>query len=230
MVNGEARRYHSRAMKYAALLLLSACFALAAPVTALADQDATFKGPTSSSENAFVKAIQADLMQRYPTAADAEKAGYVRYTSEDHTGAISYANMQWASQDIKHPSQLWYDKNGNLLGADYSVLYAKGMARPVLWGVNPGRWVEFDAHMHYVTKDASTGKMTYDGWTWDKDFVAAGGSIAQPNAATLVAMKKVTDAGTVVTLFHFPAVWDLIVWVKPNSNGAFADKNPAVTP
>jgi len=35
----------------------------------------------------------------FPMAADAEKAGYVRYTSVDDTGAISYANCNWESAD-----------------------------------------------------------------------------------------------------------------------------------
>lgn len=200
------------------------------PGSVQADQDVTYKGPESASERAFVVAIQGDLMKRFPTAADAEKAGYVRYTGVDETGAISYANFHWQSADIKQPSQLWYDKNGNLLGADYSVAYTPGAARPQLWGVNPGRWVEFDSHMHWVTKDPATGKYTYDLYSSDKAFAAAGGSVDHPTAQTLVAMHKVPNADRVVTVFHFPAIWDLIVWVKPNPNGAFAEKNPLVIP
>lgn len=64
----------------------------------------------------------------------------------------------------------------------------------------------------------------------DSAFVAAGGNIHHPSAQTLVKAHKVASANEVVTIFHFPAVWDLAVWVKPNVNGAFADKNPAVTP
>ncbi len=215
-------------MKFATIFAV--LLAVAAPVCALADQDATYSGPTNATENAFVSSIQADLMKRFPTAADAEKAGYVRYTEEDDTGAISYADMQWVSTDIRHPSQLWYDKNGQLLGADYSVLYSPGAARPTLWGINPGRWVEFDGHIHWVTKDPATGKFTYDQWAWDKKFAAAGGDLDHPSAQTLVAMKKVSGNANVVTIFHFPAVWDLIVWVKPNPKGAFANKNPTVKP
>ncbi len=212
------------------LVPLALFLALAAPGTARADKAATFHGPTNASENAFVSAIAADLTSRYPTAADAQKAGYFRYTTEDETGAISYANLQWQSADVRHPSQLWYDKNGQLLGADYSILVSRSPSRPQLWGVNPGRWVEFDGHMHWVTKDPATGALTYDQWAWDKAFVAAGGNPDHPSAATLVAMKKVDETGNVVTVFHFPAVWDLIVWVKANPNGAFADKNPLVQP
>lgn len=204
--------------------------ALATAAGASADQDATFHGPANAKESAFVNAIAADLQRRFPTAADAEKAGYVRYTSADDTGAISYANMQWQSVDIRHPSQLWYDKRGRLLGADYSVLVANSPGRPQLWGVDPGRWVEFDGHVHWVAKNPANGSLVYDGWAWDKAFAAAGGDPQHPSAATLVAMKKVDAAGNVVTIFHFPAIWDLIVWVKPNPSGAFAWKNPTVTP
>lgn len=182
----------------------------------------------NAAENAFVAAMQADLNKRFPTSADAEKAGYVRYTNPDGTGAISYANQQWQSADVHHPSQLWYDKNGKLLGADYSRLKT-GAAPPKLWGVKPGRWWEFDRHMHYVLKDAS-GNMTYDQYLADDDWINAGGSLTNPQAATLVKMGMAKDPGEVVALFNFPMIWDLIVWVVPNPSGAFAIKNPAVKP
>ncbi len=207
--------------------LLAAGFALWA-AAASADQNPTFKGKESAAEVAFVQSIQTDLMKRFPTAADAEHAGYVRYTTEDETGAISYANMQWVSRDARHPSQLWYDVNGALLGADFSVLSSP--ERPKLWGIDPGRWYEFDAHMHWITKDPATGKVTYDLWMPAEKFKAAGGDPDHPSAATLVTMGKVKSAGDVTTLFLFPGIWDLIVWVKPNPDGAFAEKNPLVHP
>ena len=180
------------------------------------------------AEVAFVNGIMKDLNARFPTPADAVKAGYFRYTNEDYTGAISYANLQWQSADPEHPSQLWYDKNGQLLGADFSRLKT-GTTPPSLWGVNPGRWWEFDRHLHYVTKDAD-GKMKYDLYVADDDFINAGGSLTDPQAETLVKMGKVKDASDVVTIFNFPMVWDLMVWVKPNPKGAFAFKNPNVKP
>lgn len=82
-------------------------------LTALADQNPTYFGPLSASEKQFVQAIQPDLMKRFPTAAGAEKAGYVRYTNADNTGAISYANLQWQTPDIRHPSQLWYERTAS---------------------------------------------------------------------------------------------------------------------
>jgi len=208
-----------------ALLFLT----LVAPMVANADQSPTFKGPLSASEQAFVKSIQGDLGARFAKAADAEKAGYVRYTNADETGAISYANMQWTSADIQHPSQLWYDKNGDLLGADFSVP-ATDDKRPDLFGVNPGRWAEFDDHIHWVGQDFATGALTYDNYVMAGPFVKAGGDLKNPTADVLVKMGKVKSASLVKTIFDFPSVWDLIVWVKPNPSGAFADKNPLVTP
>ncbi|HEV8020156.1 MAG TPA: hypothetical protein VGP41_02760 [Candidatus Lustribacter sp.] len=196
---------------------------------ALADADPTVHGPPTVSESKFVNAIQADLGKRFPTAADAERAGYVRYTNEDDTGAISYANQHWQSADIKHPSQLWYDKHGKLLGADFSELKTSD-ARPRKWGIDPGRWTEFDAHVHYVVVDPATKKHTYDQYVMLDKWKAAGGDPVHPSATTLVAMKRVPAAGDVPTIFLFPTIWDLIVWVKPNPSGAFADKNPNVKP
>ena len=211
------------------VVALGVAFALSIAAPVWADENPTYTGPTSASEASFVKAIQADLNKRFPTAADAEKAGYVRYTGEDDTGAISYADMHWQSADPRNPSQLWYDVNGNLLGADFSILQT-GDARPTVWGINPGRWYQFDGHVHWVTKDPATGALTYDLWAPNAKFVAAGGDASNPTAATLVKMGKVKDPATVATIFEFPALWDLIVWVKPNPSGAFAEKNPSVTP
>jgi hypothetical protein len=173
--------------------------------------------------------VQSDLMARFPTVQQAEAAGYVRYTFPDDTGAISYANMQWQSADAHHPSQLWYDKHGKLMGADFSRLKTSNV-RPTIWGIKAGRWWEFDRHMHYVTRNPRTGKVTYDQYVADDDFLNAGGSLAHPQAATLVRMHQVKRASDVVTIFNFPAVWDLMVWVRPNPKGAFSYANPSVKP
>lgn len=208
--------------------LLLCCAMLAVTAMAQADQRPTYRGPVSQSEKQFVSSIQADLMKRFATAKDAEKAGYFRYTNEDPTGAISYANLKWNSTDIQHPSQLWYDKNGHLLGADFSVPYKAGDPRPKLFGVNPGRWYEFDDHIHWVTTAA--GKSAYDNYIYPGPFKAAGGDPARPSADTLVKLHKVQKSSQVAHVFDMPGIWDLIVWVKPNPNGAFAAKNPTVKP
>jgi hypothetical protein len=84
--------------------------------------------------------------------------------------------------------------------------------------------------VHWVTKDPATGKLTYDLWMPNPRFAAAGGDPNRPSADVLVKLGKVKNASDVVTIFEFPSVWDLIVWVKPNPNGAFAEKNPTVQP
>ena len=178
------------------------------------------------SETSFVSGLQHDLATRYATIAQARAAGYFRYTNEDDTGAISYANLQWTSNDPQHPSQLWYSVDGKFLGADFSQPYRAG-SPPKLWGVDPSRWQHFDAHIHWVLD--AMGKETY-GATSVAKFKAAGGDPEHPTAATLVAMGKAKSAGEVKRVFFFPNIWDLIVWVTPNPNGAFADKNPLVHP
>lgn len=177
------------------------------------------------SEVAFVSGIQSDLMIRFPAAADAMKAGYFRSGNVDKTGAISYVNLQWQSVDPQHPSQLWYDAKGRLLGADFSVL-RNSSAPPMIWGIDPRRWIKFPAHVHYILTGA-TGD-TY-GYIMADKFAAAGGDPTNPNPATVVAMGRAANAEQVVRIYLFPAIWDLIVWVKANPDGAFADKNPDVT-
>ena len=187
---------------------------------ARADEQATYYGPLSPAEKQFVASVTKDLMARYPHVADAERAGYVRYTSPDDTGAISYADQLW-NADPTHPSQLWYDKDGNLMGADFSVPRPNGEARPELWGINPGRWYEFNGHVHYVIKDPSSGKAVYDQWIWNKDFQDAGGSLAKPSADTVVKLGRVPDANYISTIFEFPTQWDLIVWLTPHGDDPF---------
>ena len=195
---------------------------LAATTVISAEQK--LSGKPQGTEVAFVTGVQKDLISRFPTTDDAVKAGYFRFTNEDKTGAISYVNLQWTSDDPKHPSQLWYDVKGQLIGADFSV--PKTDKKPTLWGVNPARWDEFEAHIHYVFVDES-GKEIYHG-AHLKDFVAAGGDAKNPQADTIVKMGKVKDASSVKHVFLFPNIWDLQVWVVPNPNGAFAQYNPNV--
>lgn len=179
------------------------------------------------AEVPFVSAIAADLPARFATAAAAEAAGYFRYTNEDKTGAISYANLQWQSSDGAHPSQLWYDVNGNLLGADFSVLTGDSTTPPSLWGIDPRRWIHLPAHVHFVL--AGAHGPVYGG-SYAKPFIAAGGNLSAPSADTLVKLGIVKNTSEVRRIFEFPSIWDLIVWVKPNPNGAFADFNPLVHP
>ncbi len=201
-------------------LVFAACSALsAAPSPSPKPQGA---------EVAFVRSVQGALASRYATVADAERAGYFRFTNEDRSGSISYANLHWQSPDVQHPSQLWYDVHGNLLGADYSVMQSGSPEAPKLWGVNPARWQKFDEHLHYVLAGPPMSS-DYHG-IGTKKFLAAGGSLANPSSATLVKMGLVKSPDQVARVFVFPSIWDLQVWVKPNPNGAFAMMNPLVKP
>lgn len=201
-------------------------------VCALITTAAVFAAPKLSDhaqggEVAFIHSIQTDLNARFATEAQAEKAGYFRYTNEDHTGAISYANLQWQSADPQHPSQLWYDVHGNLIGADFSVLQSNSPKAPHLWGVLPARWEKADAHVHWVLVGE---KNDYGHATSVKKFLAAGGNLANPQAATIVKLGKAKSVAQVQRVFLFPAIWDIDPWVKHNPSGAWADKNPLVIP
>jgi hypothetical protein len=207
-----------------------AVFALATipGLAATPSPSATLSPVPQGSEVTFVKQIQSDLGARFPTQADAIKAGYFRYGNEDEDGAISYANLQWQSATPAQPSQLWYDVKGNLLGADFSVLQSSSPEPPAKWGVNYRRWTSFHEHIHFVLAGPN-GTETY-GATSAKKFAAAGGNVDDPQAATLVKMGIAKNDADVKHVFLFPSIWDLIVWIKPNPNGAFADKNPLVIP
>jgi hypothetical protein len=197
---------------------------LTLPSLGRADDDTS--GVPKTSELPFVQAMSADLEARVPTAADAEKAGYLRYTDEDDTGAVSYANRVWTSVDQKHPSQLWYDVRGRLLGADFSVPYTD--APPHLFGVDPSRWSRFGRHEHYGL--VGPKGETIFGATSAKKLAAVGGDPAKPTAENLVALGIAKSPADVRFVFEFPTIWDLSVWVTTNPRGAFADKNPLVTP
>ncbi|MDQ6931590.1 MAG: hypothetical protein M3160_00275 [Candidatus Eremiobacteraeota bacterium] len=175
----------------------------------------------------FVTSVAKDLQHRFASIAEAQRAGYTRYTDEDDTGAISYANRKWSS-DSKHPSQLWYDVHGNLLGADFSVLKTDSAKAPHLWDIDSRRWQYFPAHVHYILLNAD-GSLKY-GAIGVAKFVRAGGNIFAPQADVLVKAKVAKSGDDVRSVFLFPELWDLIVWVKPNPSGAFAEKNPNVVP
>lgn len=213
--------------RISAIAAAFACTFVAATAATPAPK-ATLSPVPHGTEAAFVASIQKDLNARFATPQAAEKAGYFRYGNEDEDGAISYANLHWQSGNPQEPSQLWYDVHGNLLGADYSVLQSSSPEPPQLWGVNSLRWVSFREHVHYILAGPN-GTETY-GATSAKKFAAAGGNVDDPQAATVVKMGLAKNVADVKRVFLFPSLWDLIVWVKPNPNGAFAEKNPLVIP
>jgi hypothetical protein len=208
------------------ITVLAIVWVTAARTVAESDSEQpTFRGPLSAGEARFVARASADLQKRFHRSSEAERAGYVRYTDVDETGAISYASRRWIS-DPAHPSQLWYDVEGRLLGADWSQ--RKTVARPNVWGINPGRWIVFPDHIHYVVRDPGSGRVRYGLGVTVTAFAAAGGDPHHPTAETLVRMGKARTASDVLAVFEFPRIWDLIVWVIPNRSGAFANANPSV--
>jgi hypothetical protein len=218
-------------MKRGLFALAFACGALALGAGVYAAETAKLPDKPVGSEVAFVQKVSADLNARYATPAQAEAAGYFRYNNEDDTGAISYANLHWDSSD-QQPSQLWYDVNGKLLGADYWIplTAANAAAAPKLWGVNPQRWNKFGhPHVHFMLK-MPDGTTKYGLAVSGTAFTGAGGDLNNPQPATIVKLGKAKAASDVAKVFTFPAQWDLELWVTPNPSGAFAEKNPLVHP
>jgi hypothetical protein len=182
-------------------------------------------GFPTAAEQPFVTSVSADLNARFPTTYAARRAGYVRYTDEDNTGAISYANRHWNSVDPAHPSQLWYDVAGRLIGADWSVPYTS--QPPNMWGIQPGRWQRFGAHIHYGLVGPN-GTTIYGAAPVKRFENVAGASIDHPTPDMLVAAGIAKSVKDVRFVFLFPAIWDLEVWVLPNPAGAFNETNPDV--
>jgi hypothetical protein len=180
------------------------------------------------AEKEFVASVSDELTTRFATEDEARAAGYIRFTDEDSSGAISFANRKWTSVDAAHPSQLWYSAGGRLIGADYSVLQADSPKPPNLFGINPARWQTIEAHVHYGL--AGPDGTTIYGGTGEKTMAAAGSSVAHPSAAALVTAGIAKSVKDVRFVFTFPAIWDLQVWVIPNPDGAFADNNPKIVP
>jgi preprotein translocase subunit Sec61beta len=219
---------------------LLACVLALAPLAATA-ADTPAAAPTaapapSAAEAAFLKKVMTELPKRYPTAQAATKAGYVRYTNEDETGAISYVNTAaWDTTDANVPAQLWYDVKGRLIGADFSVRRsadatpAPKPARPSLFGIDPTRVITIGAHVHYVTCDKTSGKCVYGKAVGAKKYATVG-DVEHPTADGLVKVGAVKDAASVSAVFLYPAIYDVPVWLVPNPLGQFADKNPSVTP
>jgi hypothetical protein len=194
----------------------------------------------TAAERPFIAKIQAEIPPRFGTVAAAQKAGFFQYTGEDKTGAISYVNLKvWNSIDLDMPNQLWYDANGRLLGVDYTILESQSPKPPAtLFGfaIDPARWVHRAAHMHFGFVGAD-GAMKFGAMQVPK-FTEAGGVASEsvPDMpANKVALVKagvpgLTSPDQVKFVFLHPTMWDLIPWVLPNPDGAWADANPNVKP
>jgi hypothetical protein len=199
-----------------------------APAAAQMMGPAKLSGQPSPQEAKFIAEATRYLERRYATTAEAKRAGFVEFTPEDKTGAISWANRRWSSTDAEHPSQVWYDVGGRLIGADYSVLQENSPQAPHLWGIEPQRWIKLSTHIHYGIKQPD-GSVKFGAMRANR-FVDAGGSVQAPTKQMLVNMGLAKSPDDVAFVFLFPAIWDLQFWVIPNPDGAFAEANPNVKP
>ncbi len=183
--------------------------------------------PSTSAPNAaerrFVAARAQELHARFPTTSDAEHGGYFRYTDEDPAGIIAYANLRWLS-DEHHPSQLWYDERGRLIGADFSRYVTDRARRPRLWGLAAGRWTHFIEHVHFGTR---SGRFRYGAIYVDR-YREAGGDPRRPTSQPIVRLRFAKNARDVKFVFYFPELWVASMWLVPNPLGPFADTNPSV--
>lgn len=202
--------------------------ALAASPAPTATPVPTAAPALSLSEEQFVDSVTTDLQNRFGSTAAAIAAGYYRYTDEDATGAISWVNTKYWKSDQQHPSQLWYDVHGRLIGVDFSVPKESGStSKPQLFGVSQSRWIDFIAHVHYGVK---SGLNVQFGAAGPKTMARVRGNFSNPTAADVVKLGKAKSVKDVAFTFFFPAIWDLQVWLVPNPLGAFAESNPNVKP
>lgn len=217
-------------MKHAHAFALAACLSLAA-VSPLASNAAATKAPPdtpTAAEQPFVTQATQKLQQMYGTTAQASTAGYYRFTNEDNTGAISWVNTKYWTSDETHPSQLWYDVKGRLIGVDYGAPWTDAKHPPSKWGVIPGRWFEFEHHVHFGVRRPD-GSVKFGG-AEDAAWKKIGGDPDHPTAADVVKYGKAKHAADVAFVFPFEHVWDLEFWLVPNPKGVFAEKNPNVVP
>lgn len=216
----------------------------ATPAPAMAPAAKASAAPTaapaaSKTEAQFVSSVTKDLQSRFATTDQASAAGYYRYTDEDDTGAISWVNTANWKSDPQHPSQLWYDVSGKLIGADFSVLQSTSPKAPTIWGVSASRFIDFSpAHVHFGVKTPSGVQF---GAVGPKTWSNVGDPMDHPTAADVVKLGtlprwkllKIPAPRTpadVAFVFEYPAIWDLQVWLVPNPLGAFAEHNPNVKP
>ena len=190
-------------------------------------KEAEISPHAEAKEKPFLEEATRFLHRAYSKTTQATKAGFFQFTPEDRTGAISWANLHWTSTDAEHPSQLWYDAHGRLVGADYSVLQTDSPNRPRLWSIDPRRWIGLHAHIHYGLHEDGAIKF---GGTSAAKYEAAGGTISAPSKDVIVSMGIAKRPEDVAFVFLFPAIWDLQFWVIPNSDGEFAEYNPKLKP
>lgn len=211
-------------------LLLAASLTLAPRLARAQAAQPPPQAPLTAVEQAFYESASQALRKLYPTPAKAENLGWFRYNNEDRTGAISYMNVAYFDTPMPTlPSQLWYDVNGRLIGADFTQTPAHAPNGPTLFGLERSRFHHVPLHVHYglyrpdgsVRRGISVGAAAYQ---------AAAGDPLHPTPDGLVKLGKAATTAEVAFVFPLLENWDAQMWVIPNAAGQFADANPAVKP
>lgn len=182
--------------------------------------------PANSAESVFIADVTKTLQDKYPTTQSATKAGYFQMTRLESDGTAIWFNGQWGTAVSKYsPNFLWYDKSGKLVGLDYQyeVSAYSSPPGPAVYPVMPSRWTTIDAHMHLAYK-------LPDGTVKLRGAHALPNQTGDPTAAQLRAANLLPANATLLWAHYHPKSWDLGFWLVPNTNGAFADLNPAVKP
>lgn len=182
------------------------------------------QAPLTDAERAFVAQDSALLQGLYPTVASAKAHGYVPLSARfDASNTQIYTSLSFDGITLDHPNFLWYDRSGNLAGVDYELRKSQYRTPPHLatYPVQDSRWSSIGQHVHVAYR--LRGQLRY------------GEGRATPalrtghlTAAMLRRAKLLPPGATLVWASFHPAVWDLALWTVPNSNGPFADLNPAV--
>ena len=180
-------------------------------------------GQPSAREAAFIARVSKALHARYPTAAEAQTAGYMRMTPVGKDGTSIFFNHRFSGMDALHPNFLWYDRRGKLMGLDYEypVNSWRSPPGPDVYPVSPSRWTTVGEHVHFAYRTpAGTIRMR--------------GTRVRPNlkgtigAAQLRADGLLPSGATFLWAYYHPKCWDLGFWLVRNPSGAFADLNPLV--
>lgn len=208
--------------------LTAACAATPAPAPTMAPMSSPTVAPTQApltdAEQTFVTQTSALLQRLYPTVAAAKAHGYVPLSARfDASNTQIYTDLRFDGITLDHPNFLWYDRSGSLVGVDYELRKSEYPTPPHLatYPVQDLRWSPIGQHVHLAYR--LHGQLKYAG-----AHATPALRTSHLTAAMLRRAKLLPAGATLVWASFHPAVWDLAMWTVPNSNGPFADLNPAV--
>lgn len=176
------------------------------------------------TEATFIAGVQQKMLEKYPTAAVAVRAGFFQMTGVDEDATAVYFDHSFRGVDPAHPNFLWFDRHGQLVGLDYEVPVELHPRPPghSAFPVQPGRWTTVRAHVHFAYR-VGGGPVQMRGARVHDNLTGASISAAQLHADGLL------PAGArLLWAYYHPTCWDLDFWLIPNPNGPFAQRNPLV--